>query len=83
MHRFFADLLDENQAVLKEDEAAHALKVLRLKEGDECQALTDGSVYAARIAETQPRVILQLGEKLPSPEPSVSGLCRCFFPGAW
>ena len=71
MHRFFADLLDENRAVLKEEEAAHALKVLRLKAGDACQALTEGSVYAAEIIETQPQVILHLGEKLPSPEPSV------------
>ena len=47
MHRFFADFLDENSAVLNEEEAAHALKVLRLRQGDACQALMDGSVYAA------------------------------------
>ena len=71
MHRFFADFLDENSAVLNEEEAAHALKVLRLRQGDACQALMDGSVYEATISQIQPQVILQLGEKLPSPEPSI------------
>lgn len=71
MHRFFADFLDENSAVLHEEEAAHALKVLRLRQGDACQALMDGSVYEATISQIQPQVILQLGEKLPSPEPSI------------
>ena len=71
MHRFFADFLDEKSAVLNEEEAAHALKVLRLRQGDACQALMDGSVYEATISQIQPQVILQLGEKLPSPEPSI------------
>lgn len=71
MHRFFADFLDENSAVINEEEAAHALKVLRLRQGDACQALMDGSVYEATISQIQPQVILQLGEKLPSPEPSI------------
>ena len=31
----------------------------------------DGSVYEATISQIQPQVILQLGEKLPSPEPSI------------
>ncbi|MDD6683686.1 MAG: 16S rRNA (uracil(1498)-N(3))-methyltransferase [Clostridiales bacterium] len=71
MHRFFADFLDENSAVLNEEEAAHALKVLRLRQRDACQALMDGSVYEATISQIQPQVILQLEEKLPSPEPSI------------
>ncbi len=71
MHRFFADYLEENSAVLSQEEAAHALKVLRLKAGDACQALMPDGIYAARIAEIQPRVTLELMERLPSGEPSL------------
>lgn len=71
MHRFFARRLDDTRAALLPDEAAHALKVLRLSQGDECQALMEGQVYAAHIQETAPEVILLLDEALPSPEPSV------------
>lgn len=72
MHRFFAERLDEKSAALLPEEETHALRVLRLNVGDECQALMEGGVYAAVIRETSPRVVLALGEALPSPEPSVS-----------
>ena len=71
MHRFFAQRVDETTAVLPLEEADHALKVLRMNPGDECQALLEGQVFAAEIAETSPQVILTLGEALPSPEPSL------------
>ena len=71
MHRFFAERLDENSAALLPEEENHALRVLRLNAGDACQALLEGSVYAAVIRETGPRVVLTLGDALPSPEPSV------------
>lgn len=71
MHRFFAAPLEEDRACLLPEEEAHALKVLRLQPGDACQALMGGEIYAARILDTAPRVILTLEEKLPSPEPSV------------
>ena len=72
MHRFFAARLDENRAELPPEEEAHALKVLRMGAGDECQALIEGNLYRAAIAETSPRVILRLYDMLPSPEPSVT-----------
>ncbi|MBR5111519.1 MAG: 16S rRNA (uracil(1498)-N(3))-methyltransferase [Clostridia bacterium] len=72
MHRFFSERLDENSAVLLPKEEDHALRVLRLNTGDACQALMDGSVFDAVIRETSPRVVLTLGEALPTPEPSVS-----------
>ena len=72
MHRFFAERLDEGTAVLPPEEENHALRVLRMNAGDECQALLEGSVYAAVIRENCPRVVLTLKEMLPSPEPSVS-----------
>ena len=71
MHRFFATRLDEDRALLPPEEAQHALRVLRLGPGDACQALLEGSVYAANILETAPEVVLRLGDALPSPEPKV------------
>ena len=71
MHRFFARMDEQNRAVLLPEEEPHALKVLRLGPGDPCQALIDGQVYAAVIAQTAPQVTLTLGSPLPSPEPSV------------
>ena len=71
MHRFFATRLDEDRAVLPPEEAQHALRVLRMNPGDACQALLEGNVYAAEIAETAPEVVLRLGDALPSPEPKV------------
>lgn len=71
MHRFFADRLDERRALLPQEEQNHALRVLRMETGDECQALLEGRLYVARILETAPRVVLALEEELPSPEPSV------------
>ncbi len=71
MHRFFAERLDERSAVLPPEEEAHALRVLRLQPGDECQALLEDKLFAAEIAETAPRVVLRLGDELPSTEASV------------
>ena len=71
MHRFFATRVDENRAELSPEEEAHALRVLRMNAGDACQALIEGSLYGAVIEETAPRVILRLGDMLPSPEPKV------------
>jgi len=71
MHRFFAARLDGGRAVLSPEESAHALKVLRMRISDPCQALLEGEIYAASMLEAGEQVILQLGEKLPSPEPSI------------
>lgn len=77
MHRFYAVRIDENRAELPPEEEAHALKVLRMSAGDACQALIEGNLYGAAIQETAPRVILRLGDRLPSPEPSVKiTLCQ-------
>lgn len=71
MHRFFALPLDEGRALLSPEESAHASRVLRLHPGDACQALMDGEIFSACIAECGDQVILSLGEKLPSPEASI------------
>ncbi len=72
MHRFFAERLDENTACLLPEEETHALRVLRLRAGDPCQALLEERMYAAVIRDISPRVTLTLKEALASPEPSVS-----------
>ena len=71
MHRFFVRRTGENAAVLLPEEEAHALKVLRMKAGDPCQALLEGRVFSARITGVAPQVTVALGEEMPSPEPSV------------
>ena len=71
MHRFFAERLNGHSAVLPPEEEAHALRVLRLQPGDECQALLENKLFSAKIAETAPRLVLRLGEELPSTEASV------------
>ena len=71
MHRFFAQRTDDSHAVLPPEEAAHALRVLRLNARDTCQALLEGEIYSAEIEETAPEVRLRLVSVLPSPEPRV------------
>ena len=72
MHRFYAQRTGEAEAQLGPEEAAHALRVLRLGPGDRCCAIVEEALYAARVLQTAPQVTLALEERLPSPEPSVS-----------
>lgn len=71
MHRFFAERTGNDTAVLPAEEAAHALRVLRLQKGASCQAILEGKLFDARLMETAPEVTLRLLCELPSPEPSV------------
>ena len=71
MHRFFAERLGEKEALLSREESQHALRVLRMEKGDACQAILEGSIYAAEISETGEQVKLQLFDELPSPEATV------------
>lgn len=71
MHRFFAERTGDHAAALLPQEESHALKVLRMREGDACQALLEGGLFRARITALAPRVTVALEEALPSPEPSV------------
>ena len=57
---------------LSAEEAAHALKVLRLHDGDEVQALTgDGSAYSAFLRTDGSEACVELGAQLPSNEAPV------------
>ena len=71
MHRFFARRLDDRRAVLSPEESQHALRVLRMTQGEECQAILEGNLFAATIEQAADEVVLLLGEQLPSPEAGV------------
>ena len=71
MHRFFAERTGENCVRLLPEEARHALTVLRLKEGDAVQIILEENLYGAKITSVQDGVWAELGDALPSPEPSV------------
>ena len=75
MHRFFADpeTSDENLFRLSDAEAHHALKVLRLRDGDAAEAIYRGARYLVRleILSSGEPVLIPL-ENLPSTEPRLS-----------
>ena len=71
MHRFFAERLGEDLALLSPDEAAHAVKVLRMTAGEECQAIIEGRLFSARLENAEGPVRVRLIREMPSPEPSV------------
>ena len=75
MHSFYLDAPGEagRTVALPKDEAKHAAKVLRLREGDSVCALDGaGRRFSAEIARAQgERVELRLTAELPSNEPPV------------
>lgn len=71
MHRFFVDSrgIENGAAYLAPAEAEHALRVLRLKPGDEAALLDGLSIYRAVIADAENgQVRCRVLEELPSPE---------------
>lgn len=69
MHRFYAEGAPVDGLVrLSQEDAHHAARVLRMKEGDAAQLFLDGKRYAAAIASIGDEVQLRLGEELPSTE---------------
>ncbi len=69
MHRFFAERINDDTARLTAQEAHHALKVLRLKPGDEVQLIMEDALYSAVLSADAPEVLARVGARLPSPEP--------------
>lgn len=67
MHRFFADErgIVENTAYLNAEDAGHALRVLRLENGDEVELVCAPARYLAEIDSTEDgEVRLRVTEKL-------------------
>ncbi|MBQ7454927.1 MAG: 16S rRNA (uracil(1498)-N(3))-methyltransferase [Clostridia bacterium] len=73
MHRFFADErgLVNGLAHLEEEDARHALRVLRLRAGEQIHLFCGGEAYLAEIADTADGVTVRALSPLPSPEASL------------
>jgi 16S rRNA (uracil1498-N3)-methyltransferase len=73
MHLFYLPHIDEDHAALPDEEAKHALRVLRLKNGDEVKVTNGtGIMYRARIEELSQKkcaLVIISREVVPSPSP--------------
>ena len=70
MRRFFAERIDDAAARLTDEDARHALTVLRMKTGDECAVIMEEKLFSARVCAAESGVIVALEGELPSPEPN-------------
>ena len=71
MHRFFADQC-EDEVFLKPEDAVHAIRVLRLGEGDLIEVILDAKRWKARVSlAEQGKVRADLLEQLPDTEASI------------
>ncbi len=70
MHRFWIEEAPQDSlARLSAEDAQHALRVLRMRPGDACEALWNEGRFAAEVAETAGNeVLLRLLSPLPSTE---------------
>ena len=57
MQRYFA-ILKDNEIILSENDAHHVLHVMRMKKGDEIEAVCNNKLYSAIIKETSPLKIV-------------------------
>ena len=73
MHRFFADEkgIENGLARLESDDATHALRVLRLRNGDSIQLFSNGDAFSATIEDVSEGVTVRVLNKLKSPEPTL------------
>ena len=73
MHRFFADEngIKNGLARLDSEDAAHALRVLRLRNGDSIQLFSEGDAFSAVIEDITDGVTVRVLNKLKSPEPTL------------
>ena len=67
MHRFYAEQTEEGYAFSPED-ARHALRVLRLKDGAEVEIVAGGVRWQATLEVRGDRVFARLGDRLPDTE---------------
>lgn len=71
MHRFYADArgLQGQTAYLGEEDARHAVRVLRMKAGEACELFAEGRRYAGEIASMEDgKVSVRISGELPSTE---------------
>lgn len=70
MHRFYADErgVSGEVAYLCEEDARHATRVLRMKEGESCELFADGKRFSGEIASIGEDVEVRILSELPSTE---------------
>ncbi len=70
MHRFYADERGVNGEVayLCEEDARHAARVLRMREGEACELFADGKRFSGEIAAIGEGVEVRILSELPSTE---------------
>ena len=68
MHRFFAEER-AGRLLLPEEDAQHALRVLRLADGDEAEVLVSGARWRAKLRVCGTEVAAEPVERLPDTEP--------------
>ena len=70
MHRFYADErgVTGQSAFLCEEDARHATRVLRMKEGESCELFADGRRFSGEIASIGEEVEVHILSELPSTE---------------
>jgi len=75
MHRFFADAVrsSDERSFLSEEDAHHAVTVLRLKPGQHVELIRDNRLWEAEIVNTDTHnVEVHTLSSLPSPEPKLA-----------
>ena len=70
MHRFYADDqgVTGNAAYLCEEDARHATRVLRMREGEVCELFADGKRFSGEIASIGEEVEVRITGEMPSTE---------------
>ena len=70
MHRFYADDrgMTGDAAYLCEEDARHATRVLRMKEGESCELFANGKRFSGEIASIGEEVEVRILSELPSTE---------------
>ena len=70
MHRFYADDrgVNGNIAYLCEEDARHATRVLRMREGEVCELFADGKRFSGEITSIGEEVEVRITGKMPSTE---------------
>ena len=70
MHRFYADDrgVTGDAAYLCEEDARHATRVLRMKEGESCELFANGKRFSGEIASIGEEVEVRILSELPSTE---------------
>lgn len=83
MQRYFikTEPMNDEQFILDEDAAHHAIKVMRMRIGEECIVVHEGVAYICSILSIDENVIVQkTGITIPSPEMPVKVTIACGLP---